>query len=173
MTEPNLHTAWRWSFLVGCLVAVALVASPPFLMATGSGYAALPRWLFHGLCHQLPERSFQLDDVAFAVCHRCTGLYAGFTLGLAAWPHMPRAAVRLASNPRWIAIFFTPLLVDAVVADNTAASRFVTGLVASFPAALLPFLALGERKSLAASPRQRSGATTTILTPTTLRRVRK
>ncbi|MCL2434314.1 MAG: DUF2085 domain-containing protein [Clostridia bacterium] len=45
-----------------------------FLMALG----ALTR------CHQLPERSFFWRGRQFPVCARCTGLFAGFLLGLCA-----------------------------------------------------------------------------------------
>ena len=44
-------------------------------------YAASSR-----ICHQLPDRSFELVDVYLPVCARCFGLYASGTLGaLLAW----------------------------------------------------------------------------------------
>src|SRR5699024_9330561 len=38
--------------------------------------------LFHGLCHQIPERSFWINGQPMAVCSRCFGIYAGFLAGL-------------------------------------------------------------------------------------------
>ena len=37
------------------------------------------------ICHQLPERSFFWDERQLPVCARCTGLYLGVAIGLAAW----------------------------------------------------------------------------------------
>ena len=32
------------------------------------------------VCHQLPERSFQVQEIILPVCGRCTGIYMGFGL---------------------------------------------------------------------------------------------
>lgn len=140
MAEPmtDLRTPWRWLLLAACLCWLAFVFAPPFV----SGHADLLRWLLHPICHQLPERSFHLFGEPVGACHRCTGLYAGFTLGVLLWPWMPGLAKKLTANPRWVALFFVPLLVDWVVTVNTPASRFATGVVASFPVAVLPLVAL-------------------------------
>lgn len=144
------HAGWnqgpvaaRWALLLCCLGWLALVASPPVLAWAGTGWAALPRWLLQPVCHQIAERSFHWLGAPLAACHRCTGLYVGFTLGIALWPHLHRMAARLRANPRWIAAFFAPLLID-VLMGNTPMSRFTTGLVAAFPVALLPLLAIDE-----------------------------
>lgn len=138
----HLSTPWRWGLFAGCAAWWALVVAPPFAGA----YGDLVHWLLHPVCHQIPERSFHLLGEPLAACHRCTGLYAGFTLGVLVWPWLPGFAARLAANPRWVAVFFVPLLVDwAMVFWNTPASRFATGVMAAFPVALLPLVALGER----------------------------
>ena len=147
MIDRCLDANWRWALLLGCLAWLFLVASPPLLAAAATPLEALPRLLLSPVCHQLPERSFALSGVAFAACHRCVGLYIGFTLGVALWPRLGTAAAWLAAHPRWIVAFFAPLGVDVLLA-NTPASRFATGLVAAFPVALLPLLALAERRSI-------------------------
>lgn len=135
-----------WGLLLASLCGLAVVVAPPVAAAGGWPYADLLRWLLHPVCHQIPARSFHLFGQPLAVCHRCLGLYVGFTLGVAAWPHLPSLASKLASAPRSIVAFFAPLLIDLFLVQNTAASRFATGLIASFPVALLPLLLFQQRK---------------------------
>ncbi|MCL2680593.1 MAG: DUF2085 domain-containing protein [Coriobacteriia bacterium] len=40
--------------------------------------------LGHGLCHQLPARSYDFGGVTWAVCARCSGIYVGLTFALIA-----------------------------------------------------------------------------------------
>ena len=121
-----------WLTLV-FLAGLTLVVAAPWLAHRGSFIAALLYTLFDPVCHQIPERSFHLWHEPFAVCHRCTGLYLGFSLGIALWPAFPAPAGRLLARPRVILLFAIPLAIDALLITNTASSRFLTGLVASFP----------------------------------------
>lgn len=74
--------AWALA-LVGTGALLAAVVAPPFL----SPVARAPLMAgFHALCHQLPERSFFVDGVQLAACHRCTGIYAGLVLGVLTLP---------------------------------------------------------------------------------------
>jgi uncharacterized membrane protein len=129
---------------LGFLAGLGLVVAAPWLAHRGSWLGPLLYSLFDPVCHQLPERSFHLWHEPFAVCHRCTGLYLGFTLGIALWPSFPGAAARLLARPRAILLFAAPLAIDALLIANTAASRFVTGLVASFPVALFALAAVAQ-----------------------------
>ena len=141
-TEINVfRSPWRWCLLLGSIGWLALVFAPPF----AGPYAEVVRWLFNTICHQIPERSFHLFGEPIAACHRCTGLYVGFTAGVLVWPWMPRLASWLAANPRWVGLFLLPLAIDWAIVVNTPASRFVTGLVAAFPVALLPLVAITQR----------------------------
>ena len=139
-----LTTPWRWALLIACLGWLTLVAWPPLATAFGWPAASLPRWLLHPICHQLPTRTPHLFDEPLAACHRCMGLYLGFTIGVAAWPRLPALACKLVANPRWVAAFLAPLAIDWALFANTAASRFTTGALASFPVALLALLALAD-----------------------------
>ena len=126
------------------LAGLGLVIAAPWLMHRGSWLAPLLYTLFDPVCHQIPERSFHLWHEPLAVCHRCTGLYLGFTLGIALWPGFPTAAARLLARPRVIVLFAIPLAIDALLIANTATSRFITGLVASFPVALFALAAAAQ-----------------------------
>ena len=138
-----MQTLLRHGLLFACVGWLALVVAPALLAAAGWAHADVLHWLLHPVCHQIPARSFHVLGEPLAACARCTGLYVGFTLGVAAWPHLPRLADALAARPRWILAFMAPLAVDLMVA-NTAATRFVTGFVAAFPCALLPLLAIAD-----------------------------
>lgn len=124
--------------LAGCAGWLALVLAPAFAAENGE----FVRYLLHTVCHQIPERSFHVLGVPLGACHRCTGLYVGFTLGVLAWPWLPVLAHKMASNPRMVTVFFVPLLIDWAVVANTPATRFATGVIAGFPVALLCLLAL-------------------------------
>lgn len=36
---------------------------------------------FYTLCHQMPDRSYWMNNQPMAVCSRCIGIYSGFALG--------------------------------------------------------------------------------------------
>ena len=140
MTRTELQTPWSTVLLFACLGWLALVLAPAVAAAP---YADLLRWVLHPVCHQIPERSFHWFGEPLGACARCTGLYVGFTVGVAVWPQLPGLADKLARRPRWVVVFMVPLMIDVVIA-NTALSRFATGLVAAFPVALLPLLAIAQ-----------------------------
>ena len=153
--STDFRSPWRWCLLLGCIGWLALVFAPPF----GGSHADVVRGLFHTVCHQNPARSFHLLGEPIGVCHRCTGLYLGFAAGVLVWPWLPRLAARLAANPRWVAVFLVPLAIDWAIVVNTPASRFVTGLIAAFPVALLPLVALTQRAQLIQTRNQATSAT--------------
>ena len=118
-------------------------------------YAEVVRLLLHTVCHQIPSRSFHLFGEPLAACHRCIGLYVGFALGVLVWPWLPTFAARLAAKPHWVGVFLLPLAIDWAIVVNTPASRFVTGLVAAFPVALLPLVAFAQRINSIQTRKQR------------------
>jgi uncharacterized membrane protein len=68
------------------LVAAGLLLAAwaaPWLAVKGFGAASLVvRDFFHAVCHQRPERSFWFLGQPWAVCIRCSGIYAGLGLGV-------------------------------------------------------------------------------------------
>ncbi len=136
---------------------LALVLAAPWARSEGWEWGAWLYAFFAPVCHQIAERSFHFLGEPLAVCHRCTGLYVGFGVGLVAWPRLGRARNRLREHPRLMLAFFAPILIDALLLPNTPLTRFVTGFLASFPVGLFawiaaldlfrsrPFAALGER----------------------------
>ncbi|HRC84357.1 MAG TPA: DUF2085 domain-containing protein [Thermoanaerobaculia bacterium] len=131
-----------WLLVGGTACWVAAVVAAPFARAHGWGWGEWTYLAFHPVCHQMPERSFSLLGEPFAVCHRCFGLYSGFLFGLLAFPSLGRWRAFLLEHPRWVVAPALPMLVDVALGSwNRTWDRFGTGLLASFPIALLAWVA--------------------------------
>ena len=124
--------AWGLTASVAALF-LALVFAAPLLLA--SGREALARAIYGGfayVCHQMPERSFELAGHSLAVCSRCTGIYAGFLAGVLLYPLL-RSVRRTDTPPRlWLLVASAPIAIDWTVGvlniwTNTFLSRFLTG----------------------------------------------
>lgn len=126
-------------FVVWCMVVsfalllVSLIVGTPLALASGHYGAA--RAVYEGfsyVCHQIPERSFQIRGHSFAVCARCTGLYFGFAAGALALPLL--RSLRRTDTPArfWLFAAAVPTVVDFALGyfgiwTNTHLSRSVTG----------------------------------------------
>ena len=123
-----------WSLVaVFCLIVLGMITGAPLALARGHNSLALVIYgAFSHLCHQIPDRSFFLAGHQFAVCARCTGLYAGFTVATLCYPLL-RSLRRTDTPPRkWLFIAAAPLGLDFALGyfgvwENTHLSRFVTG----------------------------------------------
>src|SRR6267143_1144615 len=123
-----------WSVVaVACLMLVGMILGAPVALARGhNGFALAIYGAFSHLCHQIPERSFFIAGHQFAVCARCTGLYAGFTVATLCYPLL--RSLRRTDTPerRWLFIAAAPLAVDFSLGffglwENTHLSRLLTG----------------------------------------------
>jgi len=123
---------WLMAAIGGLTVMLLIVAAP---LASSAGH---PAWAFtiyrsfSYFCHQIPERSFFIAGHQFAVCARCTGLYAGFAAATMAYP-LVRSLRQIEAPPRkWLFLAAAPLAMDFAVGyfgiwENTHSSRFATG----------------------------------------------
>ena len=123
---------WAISALTVLLVFSLIIVAP---VAAAGGHGDLAQGIygaFGALCHQLPERSYFIADHKFAVCSRCTGLYAGFVFTLLLYP-LIRSLKTTTTPPRsWLALAAIPLVIDFSVTffgfwQNTHTSRLLTG----------------------------------------------
>ncbi len=123
-----------WAITAGFgLAIVALIVGAP--LAESSGHPAFASTIYKAfsfVCHQIPERSFHLAGHQFAVCSRCTGLYAGFAVAAIAFP-LIRSLKLTETPPRlWLILAASPLAVDFALGyfsiwQNNHLSRFITG----------------------------------------------
>ena len=119
----------------GALLVMALIVAAPVSAAEGRSYfASLTYQTFGHVCHQLPERSFFIAGHPFAVCARCTGIYAGFLA--ATWSYPLVRSLRDITTPerKWLFIAATPLAIDFGLElfgiwHNTHTSRLITGAI--------------------------------------------
>ncbi len=127
-----------------CCLALGLVVAAPLLAASGGLSASVLYESFARVCHQIAERSFHVAGHPLAVCHRCFGFYVGFTLGMIVLPLLRPARDWLLEKPRRILLFLTPAAIDWLLPMNTPASRFLTGVLAAAPIAVLVWGAVGQ-----------------------------
>lgn len=117
----------------GCLILMSLIIGAPLALNTGHPFPGLTIYrAFSYVCHQIPERSFFIAEHQFAVCARCTGLYAGFATATLLYPLFRSLRQTEAPKRKWLFIAAAPLAVDFTLGffgvwDNTHFSRFATG----------------------------------------------
>lgn len=133
-TTTNRRPLIMWLLVPsGSLAVVAVIVGAPLALAAGhSQLAATIYQTFSHLCHQLPERSFFIEGHPFAVCARCTGIYAGFAGAAVLYP-LARSLRQIETPARkWLFIAAAPLAIDFAIeffgfSHNTHSSRLVTG----------------------------------------------
>ena len=135
--RPNASGSWLvWAIIVLIsLSLVGLIIGAPLAQSTGHEAIGFTIYrAFSYLCHQLPERSFHLAGHQFAVCARCTGLYAGFAAASLGYPLV--RSLKRTDTParRWLLLAAAPMAIDVGldmlgVWKNTHLSRLITGLL--------------------------------------------
>lgn len=123
-----------WLIVAGVSLAVmAMIIGAPLALVAGHGrLAAAIYQTFSHLCHQLPERSFFIAGHPFAVCARCTGIYAGFAVATVLYPLTRSLRQTEAPARKWLFIAAAPLAIDFAIEfsgrwHNTHSSRLSTG----------------------------------------------
>ena len=126
--------AWAAIFLIS-LTWVSLILSAPIAKEIGfSGFADSVYRFFGYLCHQMPSRSFYINEHPFAVCTRCFGFYGGFFFGIVIYPFVRNLRDTKPLPRFWLFAAMIPMSVDWSLTffdiwENTHYSRFITGLI--------------------------------------------
>lgn len=114
---------------------VFVILLAPIAEANNAASVSRPIYTFFSfLCHQMPERSFHIENHAFAVCSRCFGVYFGLLFGFIIYPFF-RSLDEIEPLPRiWLFLAIIPLAIDWSLGffeiwENTHLSRFLTGLI--------------------------------------------
>jgi uncharacterized membrane protein len=127
----------RRVWLVSTIIILAIVSLIVIAPLTAGTHPQLAKSIYGGfavLCHQIPERSYFIAGHKFAVCSRCTGLYAGFALTLLFYPLLRSLRATDWPPPVWLVLSAVPMALDFGLTflgiwENTHTSRLLTGLL--------------------------------------------
>jgi len=113
------------------VVVTPLLASHAGTWATMS---SLSYKFFSRVCHQLDSHSFHIAGFKFAVCIRCTCIYASFFLGLILFPMIKRTTIARVHPARALILSLVPMGIDVALAtlgihESTRTTRSITGLI--------------------------------------------
>jgi uncharacterized membrane protein len=131
-TDRRPLIVWLTLVVVVALFTSAIIGAP---LALASNHTFLGLTIYQGfshLCHQMPERSFFIAGHKFAVCARCTGLYAGFGAAVFLYPLVRSLRRKDTPERKWLFLAALPLVIDFGltffdIRENTHWSRFSTG----------------------------------------------
>ena len=133
---PSFVASAVWAVSVSIAIAIlAAIIGAPLIQSSGHPAFAFKIYrAFSFVCHQIPDRSFHLYGNQFAVCSRCTGIYAGIGLATLAYP-LTRSLKRT-DTPRliWLFLAAAPLAIDWSLGyfsiwENNHVSRIATGFL--------------------------------------------
>mgnify|MGYP001061515308 CR=1 FL=1 len=134
LQEGPSTAATRILLMVLCGSILAAVVGAPILATQAHPLAAAFLYLlFSPVCHQIPDRCFTFSGQAWAVCHRCSGIYLGMFLALLT-PFTAAGFLRSARETRgWVLVLAAPMLIDVAAPYlgwwvSTPSSRFLTGV---------------------------------------------
>lgn len=123
---------WAWGSALGVAsILVVLASLPPFLEV---GPRVLLHHGFSWACHQIPERSFHVNGISLAVCHRCYGIYWGLPLAVIGFLGLYRWDDLLHPHAKYILLgsLFPPGIdwMGGLMGlwTSTPATRVITGL---------------------------------------------
>ncbi len=158
----------RIAIYIACLVLAIFISGSiiiaPRLIEAGGVYAKWGTVVYltcHGLCHQMPERSYFWNGTQMAVCHRCIGIYGGALLGLIIYPFTPFFRKGTFPSLRLFLIFIIPVALDLFgetlrIYPGHPYIRTLTGALAAFICSFYAVPGLEEFLKLIAGNKQSS-----------------
>ena len=144
-------TEYRFIFLSSLIWCLSILVAPIANHWHATTFAETTYRFFSRICHQLDSHSLHLFGTKLAVCARCTAIYFGFFLSVAAYPFLCRntRASRVTEGStlsrRILLLSILPLSLDLLfpalgIYESTLVTRVVTGMIfgLALPIILLP-----------------------------------
>jgi uncharacterized membrane protein len=135
----------------------ALILSAAALCSWAIAGGATEKWrlAFRLLCHGLEARCLEVFGVPMPICSRCTAIYAGLLVGMAAFAVVPFLREKVMRPVAFLAV--TPLAVDGLtqlagLRESTNALRIATGLAAGIAFGLWALSAVERRQDEVLTP---------------------
>jgi uncharacterized membrane protein len=132
--DPAFGAVAIWAIVAMLAIAIllAIIGAPLIQFSGHPAFAFKIYRAFSFVCHQIPDRSFHLAGYKFAVCSRCTGIYAGFALVALSYPLVRSLKQTETPSLIWLFLAVTPLAIDWSLGyfsiwQNNHLSRFSTG----------------------------------------------
>jgi uncharacterized membrane protein len=129
---------------------IFLIVIAPIAQANNLPSVANPIYGFCSfVCHQIPARSFFIENQPFAVCSRCFGIYFGLFAGFILYPVIRSLEKNEPFSRFWLFLAMIPMGIDWSLGffeiwENTHLSRFLTGLILGAACAVFIVPALVE-----------------------------
>ncbi len=156
-TQASRGRSGVWYAAAAAVLVLFGVVAPPLVESWTGVRPSVLRLVYAPLCHQMGERSLVLFGGPLAVCARCTGLYLGAVLGLAAGAWLFVGRPRTIPRP-WLAALVLPTAVDGVLAALGVSPlgdvpRFALAIPAGCAAGVLLAIGIHDLVLLVASGR--------------------
>jgi uncharacterized membrane protein len=142
----------RRFLLAGAFFWCVLIVAAPLLASFGGRSALMASYLyetFSRVCHQLDSHSFHIAGCKFAVCIRCTAIYASFFGGMILFPLLKRTTIALQKSSFILMISLIPMGVDVGLAafgihESNVFTRMATGVLFGFALSIVLMPTLEE-----------------------------
>jgi uncharacterized membrane protein len=145
------------------IVAAFVSAVPVVILGAASicswaiAHGASPKWrlLFRAMCHGIERRCLLMFGVPMPICARCTGIYIGLFVGIAAFVLYPVVEERLLRIVMYAAA--VPMAIDGItqglrLRESTNPVRLTTGFAAAFMFGLWALSAIESYRPEAVNP---------------------
>jgi uncharacterized membrane protein len=142
----------RRILLAGAFFWCVLIVAAPLLASFGGRSALMASYfyeMFSRVCHQLDSHSFHIAGFKFAVCIRCTAIYASFFGGMILFPLSKRTTIALQKSSFILMISLIPMGVDVGLAafgihESNVFTRIATGVLFGFALSIVLMPTLEE-----------------------------
>ena len=98
--------------LIGIIAWLGGIFLTPYLKSQYSPLSSFLYAIFSPTCHQIPSRCFNVFGYPLAVCARCLGIYAGFSIGTLIFPALRGFSTLNMPKAKTFILFSLPIVMS-------------------------------------------------------------